>query len=146
MIWKWMGRIRNRDMKGSDSVSAKVSTEGQAKKKLRELREYYLNIKMILNWTNFELTDITAENIDREYERMFSLIGEILPYSKKREVRNALKGLTVELSEQRDLLKLKPDDYRSKQEIRNISDRITDLMNEARDIGSPGSDTDADRW
>ena len=146
MISKWMGRIKNHYMKGSDSVSAKVSKDEQAKKKLRELREYYLNIKMILNWTDIELTDVKAEDIDSEYERMFSLIVEILPYSKKREVRNALKELTVELSEQRDLLKLKPDDYRSKQEIRNISDRITDLMNEARDIGSPGSDNDADRW
>lgn len=146
MIWKWMDRIRNHDMKGSESVSGKVNSDEQTKKKLRELREYYLNIKMILNWTDIELKDIRAEQIHREYERMFSLIREILPYSKKREVRNALKEMTVELSEQKDLLKLQPGDYRSKQEIRNISDRITDLMNEARDIGSPGADTDADLW
>ena len=146
MISKWMDRIRNHDTNGSGSVSGRVNTEVNTKKKLRELREYYLNIKMIFNWTDIELKDVRAEDIDGEYERMFSLIKEILPDSKKREVRNALKEMTVELSEQRDLLKLKPNDYRSKQEIRNISDRITDLMNEARDIGSPGADTDADRW
>ena len=146
MISKWVDRIRNRDMNGSGSVSAKVGTEKNTNMKLRELRELYLNVKMIFNWTNIELADVKAEDVDREYERMFSLIKEILPNSKKREVRNALKEMTVELSEQRDLLKLQPSDYRSKAEIRNISDRITDLMNEARDIGAPGADTDADRW
>jgi len=149
MITNWLDRLKNHNTKGSESVSGKISTVStteQTKKQLRVLREYYLNIKTMLNWTNMELTGVTAEGIDQEYERMFSLIQKILPNVNKREVRSALKEMIVELSEQRDLLKLKATDLRSKQEIRNISDRITDLMNQARDIGAPGADTDADMW
>jgi hypothetical protein len=149
MITNWLDRLKNRNTEGSESVSGKISTAStteQTKKQLRVLREYYLNIKTIINWTDMELTNVTAEGIDREYERMFSLIKKILPETKKREVRSALKEMMVELSEQRDLLKLKPTDYRSKQEIINISHKITDLMNQARDIGAFDADTDADMW
>ncbi len=123
--------------------------------KIEELRELYNNIKSILAWTWFQLNidkpgydRVEEKDIDEYFGKMISLATQALETAKKQSVRNSLKDLKLLLNEQCENIKLilaSPREDIARM-IVELGNQITDEINEARGIWTPGGPIDPDTF